>query len=375
MLRLLTCEFLASLGTGVIRLALPLYALELGATYVEIGLLGVSYSVPLIVLLIPVGRWMDRYGRKSFLILGLFSTACTFALFALTRSVWQVLVINSMWGVVAAPILIGQPAAVADLSRSENLGRAMGTYGTFWSAGFAAGPLLGGFLYTITGAIWTFLLASFVALVAAVVMLTAPLPKPTQTFERGTPKGLGPACFVGFMYSGMVAMLFTLFPAYTQSELGLSVGAIGLLLMLFTAIRMVFFIPMGSLSDRLGYRPMISLGLLGVSAASASIAAVEGFFRLAVAIGFLGTMTSAIYPAVMSMVSKIGGVQNRGYALGIYNAVVMLSWCVIPGVSGIAADMVGPTAPYVLCALIALLAAGLTPKILHKKKFKPSSEN
>ena len=371
MRRLLLCMFIISLSMSIVGLALPIYArVELDASYTEIGLLGVAYCVLNAGLSVPVGRWMDRHGRKPLFGIGLLSLAFMFALFALTRSVWQVLAIRFIAGAAEAPIWVGAQAAVADLSRPETRGRAMGAYGISWSAGFTAGPLLGGFLYVATGASWTFVIGALVALAAVIVLLTTPLPKPPARFahlsEHGPRKGLDPACFVGFIYVGIVSVIFTLFPAYAFG-LGLTGGQIGLLLMLFTAVRMVLFLPFGALSDRVGYQPVILWALLGVSAACVGVATVGGFVGLAIAISFLGIMKGAIYPTVMSMTSKIGGVLNRGYTLGIMNTAAMIGWGTLPGVGGVAADIAGGGAPYVLCALIALIAACVTLKLIPKK--------
>jgi MFS family permease len=371
MRRLLLCMFIVSLSMSIVGLALPIYAREeLGASYTEIGLLGVTYCVLNAGLSVPVGRWMDRHGRKPLLGIGLLSLAFTFALFALARSVWQVLAIRFIAGAAEAPIWVGAQTAVADLSRPETRGRAMGAYGISWSAGFTLGPLLGGFLYAAAGASLTFVIGALVALASVIVLLATPLPKvvlkSARLSDRGMRRGLGPACFVGFIYVGIVSVIFTLFPAYALA-VGLNVGKIGLLLMLFTAVRMALFLPFGALSDRVGYRPVLLWGLLGVSAACLGVATIEGFVGLAIAISFLGIMEGAIYPTVMSMTSKMGGMLNRGYALGVLNAAAMVGWGTLPGVGGVAADIAGGSAPYVLCALIAFAAACVTLRLIPKK--------
>lgn len=61
------------------------------------------------------------------------------------------------------------------------------------------------------------------------------------------------------------------------------------------------------------------------------------------------------------MVSKTGGARNRGFVFGIYGTVATISSSITAFVSGVMADM-SPVAPWVFCALIALLAAGLTCK-------------
>jgi DHA1 family multidrug resistance protein-like MFS transporter len=366
MRRLLAAMFAVTIAMGMTSLALPLYAKDLGASYTEVGLLGVTYVVFNVLLSVPAGRMADRYGRKLPLSIGLFSIACIFLLYAWQASVLWLLSVRLLQGVGEAPIWVNAQTAVADVSPRAKRGRAMGTYGTSWAAGFALGPLIGGSLYVAAGAREVFLLSGIVAFAATAIMLATSLPKPKITFKRTSLKGLWVPCLAGLVYLGVVAVVLTLFPPYGRA-LGLSGAEIGGLLTTFAMIRALLFIPMGGLSDRFGPRPVILMGLAGAAVASAVLGAVTGYLSITLAVVVLAGAESAIYPAAISMASEIGGGASRGYVLGIFNAVAMAGWGILPGIGGALADIVGPTAPYFMCALVAAITLIVMWKVLPRK--------
>ena len=57
------------LGQGLVVPLLPLYARELGASGMEIGLVFSSFSLTQILFLPIIGRMSDKRGRKTFICL------------------------------------------------------------------------------------------------------------------------------------------------------------------------------------------------------------------------------------------------------------------------------------------------------------------
>lgn len=363
--------FTVALSMGMVGLALPLYAKDLGASYTEIGLLGVAYVVFNVLLSVPAGQAADRWGRGPFLVLGFFATACVLVLYSSVGAVAWLIALRFVQGAAEAPIWVNAQGTVADLSARDERGRAMGAYGTSWAAGFAIGPLLSGAFYGALGAARTFLLGALVAFAATAIIAGMRFPRPRVAAKNLQPLGLWPAYVAGLVYVGIVSVVFTLFPAYVtkglNGGLGMTEVEAGLLLTLFAGIRAALFVPMGGVSDRFGHRPVILAGMLVLTLTSASIALATGYLLLAAIISLMAAAEGAIYPAVMSMVSKAGEGQNLGYVLGIFNAVAMLGWGLFPGIGGVFADAYGPTSPYLICAAVALITSVLLWRLLPEK--------
>lgn len=365
--RLLAGMFIISLSMGMAGLALPLYARDLGASYTEVGLLGVAYVVFDAIFSMPSGRAGDRRGRKPFLVLGFFLTACVISLYSVASAVIWLITLRLLQGAVEAPIWVNAQSAVADLSTRSERGRTMGVYGTSWAVGFGIGPLIGGFLYVTVGAAVTFLLSALVAFIATVTITGMPPPKPNVEVKKLQLHNIWPACVVGFIYAGIASVILTLFPFYASKQLKIPEVEIGFLITLFAFVRGILFIPMGSLSDRIGTRPVILMGMLASAVASAGIVLVPTCWALAIVISTLAIGMGAIYPALMSMISKASEGRSLGYILGIQNVAVMAGWGIFPGIGGPLADAYSPTSPYLICTAIALVSSGLLWKLLPKK--------
>jgi len=164
------------------------------------------------------------------------------------------------------------------------------------------------------------------------------------------------ACIAGFVSFSEGSIIYTLFPAYA-SYLNFLPVQIGILLTIYMVGRTVLFMPLGELVDRLGCKFMIMLGLLGISAPFAAITRATSFWQFALIAVLLSVLGGALYLGALTAASSIGGAEKRGRILGVYGIVTGLGWSVAPVVGGMAADLIAPTAPYTLCALLALLAA------------------
>jgi len=63
--------FSSMLGVGIISPLLPLYAENLGATGIWLGIIFSGFSISRAILMPIIGRLSDRSGRKSLLCIGL----------------------------------------------------------------------------------------------------------------------------------------------------------------------------------------------------------------------------------------------------------------------------------------------------------------
>ena len=69
---LLLSVFIALLGIGIIIPVMPVFATELGANGLALGMIIAAFSVSRGLLQPVVGNLSDRWGRKGFLVTGLF---------------------------------------------------------------------------------------------------------------------------------------------------------------------------------------------------------------------------------------------------------------------------------------------------------------
>jgi MFS family permease len=132
--------FLSYASIMMSAIFIPNYALALGASMVEIGLVGAAYGLSLFISSYIFSRASDIRGRKNFIIGGVILSATTFFLQIGANSSFSLIIIRGLvgfsLGVFTAPLI----AYV-----SETGGR-MGTFSSYGSLGWAAGGLLAGII-------------------------------------------------------------------------------------------------------------------------------------------------------------------------------------------------------------------------------------
>ena len=101
-----------------------------------------------------MGRISDRYGRQPLLFWGMWVCALPFALIPWFQDFAVLLALAAVFGLGEAVVTSSAAALVADYCREDHLGSAMGTFGTIFDVGHAAGPCWPA-PSSVSGAAWT----------------------------------------------------------------------------------------------------------------------------------------------------------------------------------------------------------------------------
>jgi len=115
---------------------------ELGASATQVGWVMSAAPAAVIVLLPITGHWIDRLGRKRFLLLGALLMTVSCALFPLVTSVGPLLYALRVLQAIAFSMSFAAGGALAvDMAPPERMGQAMGLFGlTFLAMNGVAGP-------------------------------------------------------------------------------------------------------------------------------------------------------------------------------------------------------------------------------------------
>jgi DHA1 family multidrug resistance protein-like MFS transporter len=145
-------EGVQNLALGALEAFLPIYAVVIcGFSAFQAGLLWMVQVIATILAKPIMGAISDRYGRQPLIFWGMFACALPLALIPWTRSYPVLLALAAVFGLGEAVVTSSAAALVADFCHREHLGAAMGTFGTIFDVGHAAGPLLAGALIGIWG--------------------------------------------------------------------------------------------------------------------------------------------------------------------------------------------------------------------------------
>jgi MFS family permease len=140
-------EGVQNLSVGAMEAFMPIYmVIVLGFSEFQAGLLwGVQILVT--VLAKPfMGRISDRHGRHPLLFWGMFVCAVPFTIIPWTQNYLTLLGLAAVFGFGEAIVTSSAAAMVADYCKEDNIGSAMGVFGTLYDVGHASGPILAGIL-------------------------------------------------------------------------------------------------------------------------------------------------------------------------------------------------------------------------------------
>ncbi|PFN46198.1 MFS transporter [Bacillus thuringiensis] len=178
--------FMVSLGLGLVIPVLPTLMNELDISGSTVGYLVAIYSVTQFITSPFSGKWVDQYGRKPTIILGLLIFAVSELLFGLGENVYVLFISRILGGFSNALIFPAVTAFIADVTSENERPKAMGYMSAAINTGFLIGPGIGGFLADINMRMPFFVAALFGAL--SVVFSFLLLKEPNEFEEKNEQK-------------------------------------------------------------------------------------------------------------------------------------------------------------------------------------------
>ncbi|HEX6798976.1 MAG TPA: MFS transporter [Ktedonobacterales bacterium] len=185
-------QAVSSVGTQLSQIAYPLLVLALTGSAAQAGLLGAARTVPYLLLGLPAGALVDRWNRKRLMmicdagravLLGSIPLALLFGRLTLA----QLYVVALAEGMLNVFFNLANTAALTRVVTKAQLPTALAQDEVTLSAGFTAGPALGGALFGLGRAL-PFLAdaISYAASVLSLRLIRADLNEPrTEGAARG----------------------------------------------------------------------------------------------------------------------------------------------------------------------------------------------
>ncbi|TCN22285.1 MFS transporter [Mesobacillus foraminis] len=215
---------------------------------------------------------LRKFGYKPVILAGGILVAGALASFPLWKSFWFWFVLRFLIGIGDHMLHFGTQTWITSSSPKERLGRNISLYGLFFGLGFTAGPLMTRFVEVHESL--PFMISSAISLISWLLVWTLKNEYPENDLETssflGTFTRFGKVfkyAWVAFLppfgYGFLEASLNGNFPVYALRS-GIEVSAVSLILPAFAAGSIVFQLPLGILSDRLGRKNvLITVMLLG----------------------------------------------------------------------------------------------------------------
>jgi MFS family permease len=310
----------------------------------------------------PLGVLSDRIGPKMPLILGRGLAVVGAFICYQTNSIWLLIFARLLWGMGDASFFCIGMSYVSRLFTSERRGRAMGFFQAIEMVGNLIGQTLGGMVAATYGTRINFLVCTGLG-VAALLMVTmikgmddeaspdkpAPSLMPTrQEMTQVLNMTVIGACIInlGCMIIN-AGLLGTILPIYATEELGFPLNIYALLVAGSTVGSVAGNLLGGVLSDKMGRRKILAVGLVVGVVSLFGLTKFTGFYPLLAVMFMRGIFWGVVYSVIPAFIADAVPDVVRGKAIGTFRTFMDMGGMIGPMVMSTFVEFVGPPLGYI----------------------------
>ncbi|MBH5318446.1 MFS transporter [Paenibacillus sp. GSMTC-2017] len=381
LLILLSNIFIVFLGVGLIVPVMPSFMKEMQLSGQTMGYLFAAFSFAQLLMSPIAGRWIDTYGRKKMIVIGLLLFSISEVIFGLGTDVSVLFLSRILGGIAGAFIMPGVTAYIADITTVEERPKAMGYISAAISLGFIIGPGIGGFIAEL-GIRAPFYFAGGFALITCIsslIILKEPLSKAQlseiaklkkdTSFISDLKRSLQPLYIIAFILVFVLAFGLsayeTVFSLFSDHKFGFTPRDIAILITvssIFGVVVQVFMF--GKMVEKMGEKLLIQLCLIAGVVFAVLSTIISGFVAVLIVTSFIFLAFDLLRPALTSYLSKTAE-QEQGFIAGMNSTYTSLGTIAGPALGGILFD-VNINYPYLFAAVI--MFVGLIITVMWKEK-------
>ncbi len=327
-----------------------------------------------------LGALSDRYGRRPVLLISCFGLGLDYIFMAIAPSLTLLFIGRVISGISAATISTAF-AYIADVTSADGRAKAFGVVGMAFGLGFVLGPAIGGIVGGIDPRLPFWMSAAACLANAAFGWFVLPESLPPErrmafSWRRANPlgalkllvshrelTGLAAIDFIVNVAHQVLPSVFVLYAGFRygwdETTVGLTLAAVGVCSALVSGLLI------GPAVNRLGTRNALILGLLFgcLGMVIYALAPTGQWFWLGVPVMALW---GVVGPALQDLMSRRVSPSEQGQLQGANNSLRSIAGLIGPAIfSASFAYLLGwlPGTPFLLAALLLLLAAAVTWRI------------
>ncbi len=286
------------------------------------GLIFILFSITALISRPFSGKLSDTIGRKKVMYIGIVIGVIT-TLFYPVVGLAGFLMLRLSHGFSAGFLPTGATALVTDLLPLKGRGVGMGIWGTFISVGFGVGNFFSGMILELVGIYGLFCIAAGFALLAGMIILkmeeTLPNPQPFKlallkvnlddVFE---PTVLAPALIM-FLAAISTGVIFVTSPDISTY---LGIENKGWFFIFYMSSTILVRLFAGSLSDKIGRRKSLIIGLILLIACNLLIATSTEVIQYTIGAIVFGLSTGINSPTIFAWTADLSPKARRGVGAG-----------------------------------------------------------
>ncbi|MFC6333698.1 MFS transporter [Paenibacillus septentrionalis] len=368
--------FVASASLTMVIPFLPLFLIDLGVDEHRELWSGLLFSCTFLASAISspyLGSLADKYGRKKMIIRAGLVLVIVFSLMAFVTNPYQLLGLRLLHGFLAGYI----PAVTALIGTNTpeaNVGYALTSIATATASGRIMGPLLGGAISQVSGNRAAFAVAGIMILLSTLSVIfmvreeKLGLSRSRSSVLDSFKFAIHNKSFLSVMILSCVVSLsiMTIEPVLSLyvAELGGAENSTalisGVVFSLVGITGVLFSTSWGRLADRVGFRTVLVIGLLGGSIGNFAQVFFNDIWGFSIVRFVYGAFFCAVIPAINGLVVKNTPSSFRGRAFGLNNTANQIGSMIGPMIGGMIGAFYNTKGIFIGTAILLLLAVVLT---------------
>ncbi|MFJ5769910.1 MFS transporter [Psychrobacillus sp. NPDC093180] len=360
------------LPVAAVRPMMSLFAIELGASMIEIGILTACYSLTPLFLAVPAGRFIDQFGEKIPLLIG--SLGITFALiipFFLPHLPFLFLSILLLGGSQFLAFISIQNGVIKT-TFIEKRNQAIAMVSLFGSVGLMLGPLIGGYSTEHLGFQNSFLFYCIFSILLLFLVLFVKSVNRENVHKKNQTKqkvndllsipGIKRNIIISMLILASLDIFYVYYPLFASSK-GLTPSEIGWILSIQSFASVITRLYLSKVVERLGIIKTIFIFMFSGAIAYSLIPLFDFFIFVAVMAGIVGFGLGIVQPLTIMIAYNLAPSNRTAEVLGIRLAANRLSQVVIPLVFSVMSISIGVGSIFVIQGIIlgigAIFAKGI----------------
>jgi MFS family permease len=366
---LISANVCVALGYGVVSPVLPQYARHFGVSISAATFVITAFALMRLCSAPPAGLLVQRLGERRVYISGLLIVALSTAACAFAATYWQLLLFRSLGGLGSAMFTVSSLGLMIRISPPDARGRVSGLFSSGFLIGSVGGPVLGSVTaglglaapFVIYGAALTVAAAVvFVNLRHSAVAAPEPSTEPAVSVRTVLRLRAYRAALFSNFATGWAAfgLRIALVPLFVVEALGRGAGFAGLALATFAIGNMSAVIPSGYLSDRIGRRKLLIVGLT-VSAVATALVGYTSSLPVFLAAAYVTGAATGIFvsPQQAAVADIVGNKARGGTAVATFQMMADLGSIVGSLAVGQIAEHTSYASAFVVSGAVLLVAA------------------
>ncbi len=366
---LFIATIISMLSLGIVAPILPLYAKDLKATGLEIGIIFAGFAFSRSIFAPIVGQFSDQRGRKMLIVCGLILFTLVSLSFVMAKSPLALTVIRVVQGFSTVLVTPVAQAYIGDLTPVGEEGKYMNLFFISFFAGQAMGPIFGGYLtdrYNILVPFYVMAGLSFLALVMIVFLVPESPAVKKQTGKKAPLlKSLVPVFkdkpMIGIMTymttRGFYRWGFnTFFPLLAVQAASLNPAEVGVVLSLYMISGSIIQYPFGVIADRFPSQKVNFILIGGIVSAllMCIIADFKSMMMYVILTVGMGVFSAVSRASAIAIRTERGRMYGMGATTGAFTTSLSLGQVLGPVLFGAIADVWGIPIAFLVGGLVGL---------------------